>query len=515
MSLDAALAGLTLGAAAAPAAPSVEVRVDADGIRGLISAEQAATAFAAVMGADTSELSAYTSVNLSTKSFAPEAARAAARGLERMGALETVHMADMISGITEVDALESLRIVSAAIVASGAAAGVLRSIDLSDNALGEKGLRACSTLLSGATALEKLYLCNNGLSKEACAALAEILLAPLPGATAPRSTTTLTTLNFFNNMSGSGGGVALAPLVTRSPALTDFRLASTRCAAEGFVPLCAALSTCAHLTSLDLSDNTIGSGEGADALAKCVGAMRHARTLRLGDLGLEAEGVAKVCAGILASASSKSEMLALEELDLSFNEIGAEDGARALSALLARTPKLRVLQLECNELSSAGVAIVVAPLAAASHADIASLTLLDNEISSAGALAVRDALQAKIGASPCTHLRAPHLVERSFPRRATPRPRLCSAHRLTPARPPLSVPPGSCRLHRTHIDSPERQHDRRGCREGAPGRTRYRRSTWDSRGQRRRLRRGLIFSSRMASRSRNVLGTSELIQIST
>jgi Ran GTPase-activating protein (RanGAP) involved in mRNA processing and transport len=242
MSLDDALAGLTLGgAAAAPAPPSVEVRVDADGIRGLISAQQAATAFAGVMSADASELSAYTLVNLSTKSFAPEAARAAARGLERMGALEVAHMADMISGITEVDALESLRIVSAAIVASGAAAGVLRSIDLSDNALGEKGLRACSTLLSGAAVLEKLYLCNNGLSKEACAALADILLAPLPGAKAPRATTMLTTLNFFNNMSGSGGGVALAPLVRRSPALADFRLASTRCAAEGFVPLCAAL----------------------------------------------------------------------------------------------------------------------------------------------------------------------------------------------------------------------------------------------------------------------------------
>jgi hypothetical protein len=158
-------------------------------------------------------------------------------------------------------------------------------------------------------------------------------------------------------------------------------------------------STCAHLTSLDLSDNTIGAGEGADALAKCVGALPHARTLRLGDLGLEAEGVAKVCAGILASASSATAPLALEELDLSFNEIGAEDGAHALSALLARTPKLRVLQLECNELSSTGVAIVVAPLAAASHADVASLTLLDNEISSSGALAVCGALKTKTGAS--------------------------------------------------------------------------------------------------------------------
>ena len=373
-----------------------EVRVDVDGIRGLISAAQATAAFKNVVGADSVALSEYTRVNLSTKSFAPEAARAAARGLERMSALETAHLADMISGVHELDALESLRIVSAAIVASGAAASSLRSIDLSDNALGEKGLRACEAMLSGAATLEKLYLQNNGLSMEACAALADILLAPLPGAAEKRATTTLTHLHFFNNMSGSGGGVALAPLVERSPALASFRLGSTRCAAEGFIPLCAALRTCgSSLTSLDLSDNTIGAAEGADALAQCVAGLPNARILRLGDLGLEAEGIVKVCAGILKSAGGADAPLVLEELDLAFNEIGAEEGAEALAALLVRAPKLRTLQLECNELSSAGVALIVAPLAAASHADVESLTLLDNEISSAGVMAIVAALVEK------------------------------------------------------------------------------------------------------------------------
>ncbi|CAN7038029.1 unnamed protein product [Brassica rapa subsp. trilocularis] len=52
---------------------------------------------------------------------------------------------------------------------------VLSSLNLSDNALGEKGVRAFGTLLKSLSSLEELYLMNDGISKEAAQAVSELI----------------------------------------------------------------------------------------------------------------------------------------------------------------------------------------------------------------------------------------------------------------------------------------------------------------------------------------------------
>ena len=81
-------------------------------------------------------------IKLSTKSFGSSdgSALTAARALEAHAhSLEDVDLSDVIAGRPEREALAALDILSKALGKLN-----LRRLDLSDNALGEKGLRACS-----------------------------------------------------------------------------------------------------------------------------------------------------------------------------------------------------------------------------------------------------------------------------------------------------------------------------------------------------------------------------------
>ena len=102
------------------------------------------------------------------------------------------------------------------IIFSGAAAR-LTSLNLSSNALGPRGIMSCAALLEACGKSGKLrhvWFCDNGLSARACEMVKEYL------APADQSPTQLQTLHFFNNMSGSGGAIAVASIVECSPALT-------------------------------------------------------------------------------------------------------------------------------------------------------------------------------------------------------------------------------------------------------------------------------------------------------
>ena len=52
----------------------------------------------------------------------------------------------------------------------------LQSINLSDNALGPKGVASCRDMLAGQEDLQHLYLCRNGVSAEAMRTVADLLL---------------------------------------------------------------------------------------------------------------------------------------------------------------------------------------------------------------------------------------------------------------------------------------------------------------------------------------------------
>lgn len=308
-----------------------------------------------------------------TQSVTEPGAVVLAKYVAGMKNLVVADIADMISGIPTAEALKTLRHISVAL--SGLKK--LREINLSDNALGPRGIKACEAVLRSQPKLRALYLENDGLSAEACSDVADYLLSAVPN-----NTLSLRTLHFYNNMSGDGGGEHVARIVKCCPDLEDFRLGSTRCLEKGGTALGHALKRCLKLKKLDCADNSFMLG-GAKAVAEAVSNMKDLEILNLGDLSLTSEGVSAVCAAIRGNAS-------LEELYLGFNEAGVE-ASEDLANTIASLPSLRVLDLEGSELGDEGAAVLAKGLKSCTK--IERLNVKSNEMTTKGARQIVESLR--------------------------------------------------------------------------------------------------------------------------
>lgn len=274
----------------------------------------------------------YSKICFSNRSFGLEAARVAEPILASLKSqLREVDLSDFVAGRPEAEALQVMSIFAAALEGSA-----LRSLNLSDNALGEKGVRAFGALLKSQAELEELYLMNDGISEEAARAVSELI----------PSTEKLKILHFHNNMTGDEGAVAISEVVKRSPLLEDFRCSSTRIGSEGGVALSEALGTCTHLKKLDLQDNMFGVESGI-ALSKALSKHSDLREVYLRYLNLENEGTIAIVNVLKESAPS------LEVLEMAGNYITAK-AAPALAACIESKTLLTKLILSENELKDEG-----------------------------------------------------------------------------------------------------------------------------------------------------------------
>ena len=137
-----------------------------------------------------------TTIKLSNKSFSFEAALCISKRLVTFKNIEIADISDIIAGRAEEDALLTLKTICDSILGNQ-----LIELNVSDNALGSKGVTACKSLFS-CKSLKRLYACNNGLSADACDLVSKLLLEG--------GCPELTALHFYNNMSGDGGATAIA-----------------------------------------------------------------------------------------------------------------------------------------------------------------------------------------------------------------------------------------------------------------------------------------------------------------
>lgn len=311
------------------------------------------------------------SIKLSGKSFGDGSASAAAAALQRISpSLKRLDLADIIASRPEEEAKRTLATIADAL----SSCKHLTLIDLSDNALGAKGIRAVGGLLAGQKDLEELLLCNNGLAADAGKLITASLLETGP--------TALIKLHFHNNLLETAGSVALAPVVEKSPKLADFRFSSLRLGREGAVRICRALKPRIETTlvRLNLSDNTFGE-EGAEALTEALGSAPLLESLLLRDSALGDDGVKTVCEALAKNAPK------LTVLDISGNEMAGE-GAKGLATLLS-VGKLEVVRAEDNELGNTGAVKLAKGIKASS-----SLKIFDvrgSEMGGRGALAIANA----------------------------------------------------------------------------------------------------------------------------
>ncbi|CAL0300411.1 unnamed protein product [Lupinus luteus] len=303
----------------------------------------------------------FTKICFSNRSFGPGAALVAQTILVSLkDQLKEVDLSDFVAGRPEAEALDVMSIFSTALEGSA-----LKSLNLSDNALGEKGVRAFGALLKSQNILEELYLMNDGISEEAARAVSELI----------PSTEKLKVLHFHNNMTGDEGALAIAEFVKRSPLLEDFRCSSTRVGAEGGVALSGALGNCTGLKKLDLRDNMFGV-EGGVSLSKALTKHTELREIYLSYLNLEDDGTIAIVNVLKESAPH------LEVLDLSGNDI-TTDAVPEIVACLEAKQFLAKLILGENELRDEGAIQLSKVLEG--HAQLKEIDLNSNQVSWYGA----------------------------------------------------------------------------------------------------------------------------------
>ncbi|KAB1214221.1 RAN GTPase-activating protein 2 [Morella rubra] len=313
----------------------------------------------------------YTKICFSNRSFGLDAARIAEPILISLkDQLKEIDLSDFIAGRPEAEALQVMNIFSAALEGS-----ILKSLNLSNNALGEKGVRAFAALLKSQNCLEELYLMNDGISEEAARAVCELI----------PSTEKLRVLQFHNNMTGDEGAIAISQVVKRSPLLEDFRCSSTRIGSDGGVALSEALGTCTHLKKLDLRDNMFGV-EGGLALSKALSKHADLAEVYLSYLNLEDEGSIAIANVVKETAPS------LEVLEMAGNDITAE-AAPAIAACIAAKQLLTKLNLAENELKDEGAILISKALE--THALLKEVDLSANLIRRAGARVLAQTLVKK------------------------------------------------------------------------------------------------------------------------
>ncbi|MBA0725173.1 hypothetical protein Golax_021778 [Gossypium laxum] len=304
----------------------------------------------------------YTKICFSNRSFGLEAARVAEPILVSLkNQLKEVDLSDFIAGRPETEALEVMNIFSAALEGS-----VLKSLNLSNNALGEKGVRAFGSLLKSQSCLEELYLMNDGISEEAAKAVCELI----------PSTEKLKVLHFHNNMTGDEGALAISDVVKRSPLLEDFRCSSTRVGSGGGVALAKALESCTNLKKLDLRDNMFGVEAGV-ALSKALSKHLDLVEVYLSYLNLEDEGTVAIANALKESAPS------LEVLEMAGNDITA-GAAPTIAACIAAKQHLTKLNLAENELKDEGT-IQISKALEEGHTLLEEVDMSTNFIRRAGA----------------------------------------------------------------------------------------------------------------------------------
>lgn len=310
----------------------------------------------------TEEGNSYTKICFSNRSFGLDAARVAERALmEVQRNLTDVDLSDFIAGRPEAEALEVMTIFAS--VLQGCE---LRSLNLSDNALGEKGVRAFGPLLKSQKTLEELYFMNNGISVEAARAICELL----------PSVERLRVLHFHNNMTGDDGAEPLSELVRNCTALEDFRCSSTRVGAVGGIALVGALGAGNRLKKLDLRDNMFGKKCGV-ALSRALSPHLGLTEAYLSYLGFQDKGT------IALANSLKEGAPSLKVLELAGNEITVK-AATALAECLGLKRMLTKLVLSENELKDEGSVLICRALEEG-HEHLKELDLSSNSISGVGA----------------------------------------------------------------------------------------------------------------------------------
>ncbi|KVI03942.1 Leucine-rich repeat, ribonuclease inhibitor subtype, partial [Cynara cardunculus var. scolymus] len=274
----------------------------------------------------------YTKICFSNRSFGLPAAHVAASILSNLkNQLTEVDLSDFVSRRPEPEAIEVMRMFSSALEGCD-----LSYLNLSNNTLGERGIRAFGDLLRSQENLVELYLMNAG-----GVALAEALA----------TCTLLKKLDLRDNVFGTEAGIALSRGLSGHANLIEIHLGHLNLEDEAAIAILNALETCpSSIEALEMAGNAITS-EAAPAIAACITSKKDSLTkLNLSENELKDAGAVAIGRAVAV----EEEFGRLMMVDLSSNGIGS-GGARILAKAVAGKPVFRLLNINGNFISNKGI----------------------------------------------------------------------------------------------------------------------------------------------------------------
>ena len=317
---------------------------------------------------------AYSSVKLCTKSFGIDAANVVTKAFANIAkTLKEVDLSDIMAGRPEAEGLKAMQIITEATLGAN-----ITSVDVSDNAFGEKGVRACTAMLQQQTAIQSLSFINNGISEQAARAILELLASPQ----------SLKKFHLGKNMTGDDGTAHVAALLAKAPNMEDFMMYGSRFTADGAAMLAKGLAVGTSLKKIDLNDNNINE-EGGIALAGMLYKqpnMRHVN-FEMTSLGPDAAGAV---ASALAAGCPQLEYLNLSACDIT------PEGVPAVAKAISAMKNLKVLNVAENEFGDFGVAQICVALKM-SGCPLEELDVSNNELMNAGAVAAARLVASRPG----------------------------------------------------------------------------------------------------------------------
>eukprot|EP00457_Paulinella_chromatophora_P005209 gb/GEZN01005223.1/.p1 GENE.gb/GEZN01005223.1/~~gb/GEZN01005223.1/.p1 ORF type:complete len:499 (-),score=63.04 gb/GEZN01005223.1/:337-1779(-) len=279
----------------------------------------------------------YSCLNLSGKSISKEAAAHISVIVSQLQGIHVVDFHDIIAGQLREDVVLILRQLCEAISHQ-----TFTTLNLSDNALGVQGVRACEAAFKNSTHLRHLYFNNDGLEGDAGALITKLVLSVHPSGKSQ-----LRTFEIHNNLLQDEGAINLAPLFENSPDLRHLRFSTTRTKRPGAEVLVKALKNCRKFVWLELADFAMGKVAGGH-LAEVLSYQPDLRHLSLSETFLEKSELGAILSALSGTAPN------LEVLKLSGLDITGEMVRSMVIPLIVQKPLLRELDLAHNDLGVLG-----------------------------------------------------------------------------------------------------------------------------------------------------------------
>ncbi|CAM9654644.1 unnamed protein product [Lampetra fluviatilis] len=284
-------------------------------------------------------------LSLEGNTIGVEAAKAIATALAEKPHFQRALWSDMFTGRLRTEIPPALTALGNAMVTSGAR---LVELDLSDNAFGPDGVRACDTLLRSRAcySLRTLRLNNCGMGIGGGKILAEALSECHRASASEGKPLALRVFVAGRNRLENDGASALAKAFMAMGSLEEVHVPQNGINHAGITALAKAFAKNPELRVLNLNDNTF-TERGALSMAEALKVLKKVEVINFGDCLVRSVGAKAIAVAL------KDGLPHIKELNLAFGEINM-DAAMQVAEALETKSFFKTLDLNGNCIGEEG-----------------------------------------------------------------------------------------------------------------------------------------------------------------